>query len=227
MYKNNKGFSLVEISMVLIIIGVIVAMSVKAYNIVNVAKLRGELSKVSKITDAINTYYNVFGVLPGDAHLSPTGIIYEQTADVTRNLVRADLLDPTDMLFLKHRLLANEIGGIWRFMRCVEMANGTYLRVNNNIIGSSTHPIAGNVCITMDNRTDSGLNYSAIYEYAPIVAQMPWNVVAGFELYNDDANLTGHFGRGTTPYPTSRKNLMGMVNNESTYSAGEYYIKVW
>ena len=225
MYKNNKGFSLVEISMVLIIIGVIVAMSVKAYNIVNVAKIRGELSKVSKITEAINTYYNVFGSLPGDSLMDPKGIIYEGTPDVASTLVRADLLEATDMILTRHRIRADEIGGIWRFMRCLEKADGTYLRVNNHNVGTTAEPLAGHICVTIDNKT-ANVGNAAVYANSTIAAQIPWNVVAGYELYYDDVNMVAGLGRANNTDNQTRKALMGRINDINTYSY-EYYIKVW
>ena len=67
---NEAGFSLVELAVVLIIIGVIVAGVLKGQDLIASAKLNGVQNQLNAIRVAVNTFQNKYGGLPGD--LDPT-----------------------------------------------------------------------------------------------------------------------------------------------------------
>lgn len=64
--KNKKAFTLVELSIVIVIIGLIVAGVVAGRSIVQQAKLRQVSNDINKIKMAVNTYNLKFSALPGD-----------------------------------------------------------------------------------------------------------------------------------------------------------------
>ena len=63
--KNNKGFSLIELSIVLIIIGLLVAGITGGASLIKSAELRAVMSEVRNYQTAVNAYYTATGKLPG------------------------------------------------------------------------------------------------------------------------------------------------------------------
>ncbi|MBR2141449.1 MAG: prepilin-type N-terminal cleavage/methylation domain-containing protein [Rickettsiales bacterium] len=75
MRKNNKGFSLIELSIVLIIMGLLIAGVSSGASLIKSAQLRSVATEVSSYRTAYNTYYAQFGKVPGaDDSSDPTVI---------------------------------------------------------------------------------------------------------------------------------------------------------
>ncbi|MBT4878201.1 MAG: prepilin-type N-terminal cleavage/methylation domain-containing protein [Alphaproteobacteria bacterium] len=70
---NKKGFSLVELSIVLIIIGMLIAGVSSGSKLIGQAKLRAVISDYNTYKNAYNTFYLTYDVLPGD--MSATGAL--------------------------------------------------------------------------------------------------------------------------------------------------------
>lgn len=66
MYKKNKAFTLVELAIVIVIIGLIVAGVVAGQNIIKAAQLRSIAQDMSKYASAIQTFRLQYDYLPGD-----------------------------------------------------------------------------------------------------------------------------------------------------------------
>jgi len=64
--KNERGFTLVELSIVLVIIGLIVGGVLAGQSLINSAKLQAEVTQFNKIDTAVNAFYLKFNGLPGD-----------------------------------------------------------------------------------------------------------------------------------------------------------------
>lgn len=62
----NSGFTLVELSIVLIIIGLLIGGILVGKDLIRVAELRGFISQVDKIKTAIQTFRLKYNCLPGD-----------------------------------------------------------------------------------------------------------------------------------------------------------------
>ena len=65
MKKSNKGFSLIELSIVLIIIGLLVAGITGGASLIKSAELRSVMSEIRNYQTAVNAYYTATGKLPG------------------------------------------------------------------------------------------------------------------------------------------------------------------
>lgn len=64
--KSIKGFTLVELSIVIVIIGLIIAAVSAGVSLVNAAKLRSVASEINQYKLAYNTFYLKYNSIPGD-----------------------------------------------------------------------------------------------------------------------------------------------------------------
>jgi prepilin-type N-terminal cleavage/methylation domain-containing protein len=64
--EKQRGFTLIEMSIVLVIIGLIIGGIVKGQEVVNGARLKSQLAQVDAIKGAVFTFQDKFGYLPGD-----------------------------------------------------------------------------------------------------------------------------------------------------------------
>jgi prepilin-type N-terminal cleavage/methylation domain-containing protein len=92
---KKSGFSLVELTIVLIIIGIIIAMFMGGMNFMEKARIKTELGKLTKFSSAMTTYYTQNGTVPPALNTTgwgqPTGIVfYEPTAFEDFGLTRDD-----------------------------------------------------------------------------------------------------------------------------------------
>ena len=58
---DRKAFTIVELAIVLVVIGIILAMVVKGKSLVDAARMRAEVAKVNKFEAAISEYYSLTG----------------------------------------------------------------------------------------------------------------------------------------------------------------------
>jgi len=77
--KNERGFTLVELSIVLVIIGLIVGGVLAGQSLIQSARLQAEITQFNKIDTAVNAFYLRNGMLPGDT----TNIAPFVTAGIT------------------------------------------------------------------------------------------------------------------------------------------------
>jgi len=63
--RNNKGFTLIEMAIVLVIIGIIIGAIVKGQDLVDNAKAKQFASKIQAWQVALNNYYDRYGRFPG------------------------------------------------------------------------------------------------------------------------------------------------------------------
>ncbi len=61
----KKGFTLIELAIALMVIGLILAMAMKGRSVVESAELKSDINKIKKVSTAITTYYSKHEVLPG------------------------------------------------------------------------------------------------------------------------------------------------------------------
>lgn len=64
--KKQHGFSMTELSMVLVIISIIIAGALKGRVVIDAAKARSVISEVSQYRTSINSFFSKYGQFPGD-----------------------------------------------------------------------------------------------------------------------------------------------------------------
>ena len=66
-HKNN-GFTLVELSIALVIIGLLVGGILVGRDLIESARIRTQVRQIEQLNTAANTFKNKYGSLPGDIH---------------------------------------------------------------------------------------------------------------------------------------------------------------
>ena len=66
----QQGFTLIEMSIVLVIIGLIVGGVLAGQDLIRAAGVRATISQIEKYNTAVNTFYSKYGALPGDMNAS-------------------------------------------------------------------------------------------------------------------------------------------------------------
>ena len=104
--QDQRGFTLVEIAIVMVIIGLLIGGVLKGQGMIQNAKVKSVVKQADELRAAIMGFYDKFGVYPGDENLAaiPMGTDTEGDGDgqmennaerfgVFVDLVLADLLD--------------------------------------------------------------------------------------------------------------------------------------
>src|ERR1017187_10157050 len=63
---RNRGFTLIELSIVLVIIGLIVGGVLVGQDLIRAAEVRATISQIEKYQTAVNTFRDKYTALPGD-----------------------------------------------------------------------------------------------------------------------------------------------------------------
>jgi len=66
MRQSTLGFTLIELSIVLVIIGLIVGGVLVGRNLIDAAAIRAQITQIEKFNTATNIFYGKYGYLPGD-----------------------------------------------------------------------------------------------------------------------------------------------------------------
>jgi prepilin-type N-terminal cleavage/methylation domain-containing protein len=64
--NRNKGFSLIEVAIAVVVIGLIAGFALKGKELINSARLRSVADQVNAFRVAVQTFVDKYGALPGD-----------------------------------------------------------------------------------------------------------------------------------------------------------------
>jgi hypothetical protein len=205
--RDNKGFTVYELAIVLIIIGLIMGLVLKVNAIIDVARLKKECAKFESMRSAFTIYYKMYKGLPGaDNSANGTGLTVLANSEIARTqLVTAALLNDND--FVVSINPAKDEGYRYYFARCIADDGskipppliGTYPEVssfvfypwsNKNITTDFSVP-SGSVCVGAYNNRNSPLPGS----FDGFKDTTPQSVRAAYELYFDDKRIDHGYGR--------------------------------
>jgi prepilin-type N-terminal cleavage/methylation domain-containing protein len=71
MRHTHQGFTLIELSIVLVIIGLIVGGVLTGQSLIAAAAVRAQITQIEKFNTAANTFFGKYGFLPGDIPATP------------------------------------------------------------------------------------------------------------------------------------------------------------
>ena len=156
--KQQKGFTLVEMAIVLVIIGLLLGGVLKGQELIDNSKIKSMASDASMMQAAINGYQDRFRALPGDdiravANVGGTfqlrGAAVNITAGDGNGLVKndsaiaADGVLNSEGLFLVHHLLAANFISLTSVSNTSFQSNaGYFMGVLPNIYGFGTSQLA-------------------------------------------------------------------------------------
>jgi prepilin-type N-terminal cleavage/methylation domain-containing protein len=111
--KKALGFTLVEISVVLVVIGIIMGMAVKGRDLVETSRLRKEIRKLDKFASVAAVVYSVERILPDDlsAQALKEGLLTKDDLEVNS--------------YFNNSEICEDHGCVWRFIRAVTVYNIT------------------------------------------------------------------------------------------------------
>lgn len=92
--NNSKGFTLVELAIVLIVIGLLIGMAFKGKALVDSAKVKADVVKVQKIATAFQVYQSKYDRMPGR---KDDGTFTDQS--IADELVKEGLITVGDLRF--------------------------------------------------------------------------------------------------------------------------------
>jgi prepilin-type N-terminal cleavage/methylation domain-containing protein len=80
---STRGFTLIELSIVLVIIGLIVGSILVGQNLISAAGARATIAQIAQFNTAANSFYSKYGALPGDI-IGNTALTFGLTANGMR-----------------------------------------------------------------------------------------------------------------------------------------------
>jgi prepilin-type N-terminal cleavage/methylation domain-containing protein len=168
--KKALGFTLVEISVVLVVIGIIMGMAVKGRDLVETSRLRKEIRKLDKFASVAAVSYSVERILPADL----------STQALKEGLLTKDDLEVNS--YFNNTDVCEEKGCVWRFIRAVTIYamydNTSYYRSPD-----SSHAEKGDVLLAVADAKDNLSGYSYANSF-----------VCKIEEYLDDKRFNGGMG---------------------------------
>lgn len=71
--KQQRGFTLIELAIVLVVIGLIMGMAFKGKDLIDGAKVKNAQAQYNKVAAALNIYHEKYGSYPGDGWTAAPG----------------------------------------------------------------------------------------------------------------------------------------------------------
>lgn len=136
----KKGFTLVELAIVIVVIGILLSLAVKGKGIVDTAKVKNDVNKVLKIKTALASFYSKYHTVPGVSG----GAIALRNDIMYTDLIKEGLVKADDF----KRSGANTY---YHFIGCDSSADGwKYGEMSLNASGGSALPY---ICLMENNIT--------------------------------------------------------------------------
>jgi len=139
---KEKGFTLIELSIVLVIIGLIVGGILVGQDLIRAAEIRATVGQVEKYNSAINTFRSKYNGMPGDL----TSDLASAFGFVTRNggAGRGDgngLIDGTGGTNTG-QVMTQETGMLWNDMSVANLIDGNYTQNAANADSATTPAVS-------------------------------------------------------------------------------------
>ena len=206
--KNSQGgFTLVEIAIVLVIIGLLLGGVLKGQELITQAKIKNVANDLNGMSAAVYGYQDRFKKFPGDDNDAGTRWLNPQTfpgdgngavgaanpATVIACPVASAAGIPENCLFWQHLRLAGFVGGDASSPLAPQNAGGGVIQAQNgalNLAGltiCSTN-LLGRIASAIDSQFDDGRPGTGQVRGAVFVAGANWAPLAATDAYVDDGS---------------------------------------
>ncbi|AZN37218.1 prepilin-type N-terminal cleavage/methylation domain-containing protein [Iodobacter ciconiae] len=171
---KQSGFTLVELAIVLVIIGLILGMAFKGKDLIDGAKVKSAQTSANKIQSGMNIYFERYGAYPGDG--CPAGTTTPAGCIAARNglLTAAEGLTTLPLLTGTNILSASDIRSPFGVNWAVAVGGAGNTTANRNYLTLTTTVTAAadvRLVCAMDQQFDDGVpttgNIRSTGLYAP------------------------------------------------------------
>ena len=148
MKYNRAGFTLIELSIVLVIIGLIVGGILVGQDLIRAAEVRSTVSQMEKYKSAVNTFRTKFDGIPGDMTQASAGYFNLFTLTSATTVGQGDGNGLIEGGAAGAVLPVGETLVFWRHLSEANLVDGSLGNVGNSIIVAATGLVTGNVTTT-------------------------------------------------------------------------------
>jgi prepilin-type N-terminal cleavage/methylation domain-containing protein len=130
--RNKRGFSLIELSIVLIIIGLLIAGVTGGASLIKNSELRSVITEARSWSVAVNSFYNQFDALPGDYGVAiGTGIAGDGDGKIEYCVGSCGIASTTNN---------SESRSAWLMMKAAGIVDSTIIG-SNTLVAVTTAPV--------------------------------------------------------------------------------------
>lgn len=189
--KSEKGFTLVELAIVLVIIGLILAGIIKGQELITNAKIKRAYNTQREIAAAVYTYFDRYQYYPGDDPQAATRFTPALPVPTNGNgnaLIAAGAASTAANFACT--ATGTEQCDLWAALRLSGILTGSGFT-------NPTHPYGGAVAISYFNMPAIGAGSAAQLTHWIQLQNMPYDVCKILDQQYDDGNLATGVGAGT------------------------------
>jgi prepilin-type N-terminal cleavage/methylation domain-containing protein len=197
MKSAQKGFTLIEIAIVLVIIGLLLGGVLKGQEMINSAKVKALAQEMRGVATMVYAYQDKFRAIPGDdkqanKHVGATATTQEGNGDAKITVAAA-----ADWIGAATPVNTNEASLFWVHVRLAGLATG--LATN----GQQTNAVGGNLGITSTYPLGTYTGHSAGTYYV-CSSGIDGKLANQLDVTMDDGSaMTGSMVAGTDAAPTT------------------------
>lgn len=198
----KKGFSLVELSIVLVILGLLTGGILTGQNLIRAAELRSVVTEFQSYQTAVNTFRDKYFAIPGDMRNAEAfwGTSHATDATcITTGAVGTATCNGDGNGILDTSTRSREFLRFWQHLANAGMIEGTYTGVAGS--GGSTHHVIGE---NIPRAKIGNAGWGALYRSG----------TAGGDFYDGDYGNTLQFGS----QDTSGTNYRGILMPEEAWN---------
>jgi len=173
--RRNEGFTLVELSLVLVIIGLLMVSILKGEALIENAKVKSLVNQKDGLVASIYSFYDKYGMYPGDENLGPnvpTGDTHDGNAN-------------------------GSIGGNERYYAFEDMALANLIHGNYTGTSDILHPFGGHMYVLWQTR-------GGITDQWITITNLPSEVAQEIDRKYDDGTYNAGSILASTSYTSQR-----------------------
>lgn len=192
--KFQGGFTLVELAIVLVIIGIILGAVLKGQELINNAKIKRLYNQYREVMAALYTYYDKYGYFPGD---DPTASS-RWGASVTNGNGNGLIAVAAGSTIPNFACTAtgSEQCDLWAELRLANIISGSGFT-------NPTNPYGGGVAVSYYTMPAVGAGSTALTAHWIHFQNVPYDVCQSIDRVYDDGNAGTGSIRGPADYMTA------------------------
>jgi prepilin-type N-terminal cleavage/methylation domain-containing protein len=194
--SGRAGFTILELSVVLVIIGLLTAAILGGQNLIDAAKIRAQIGQIDQFNTAVGMFQTKYGSLPGDMNAVDAATYGFASRPGTGNtgggdgngIIEAPTWDWSNNFHYSPQL-CGEVAMFWNDLGTAQLIPGAYVG-GAGTLGTNTCPTAATpaVLATLIPRAKMGAQAFITVVYDPAHGNHYFQIVVGYTIDN-----TGRF----------------------------------